>query len=412
MSGGTPGPLRLLSSALGGQVGWLLGFVLVTCAAMLVSSRLRRSDTRSGWLIAVGGAFLVTAALFSFAGGIFHPYYVSLLAPFIAALAGAGVAGLVGGGLNARTVGPLAVIAGVVTELVIRSRYPGQLVWLTPLLVVAGALGVVALLVLRSPRMRLLAVCSMAAVLLLAPAVWAVETLGHATNGTFPSGGPASVASGPGGGPLGRLGAPPGRRAGPAGVAGFIGPGGPAPFGGPSTGAQAGAPAQLPAGATPFSARRSGAPAFAGRPGGFGGPFGDDRSIAGVLSYVARHGGGTIAVSSQSSAAAAIIDKHASVAGIGGFSGRESDVSVSWLAQEVRSGRIRWVLAESTAGRARLPGDTRVGAKPAISAVTRACRAVALPATTTASGAAPASGKLYDCRGRASALKSAGTTRG
>jgi hypothetical protein len=143
-----------------------------------------------------------------------------------------------------------------------------------------------------------------------------------------------------------------------------------------------------------------------------GGPFGDDRSIAAVLSYVGRHGGGTIAVSSQSSAAAAIIDKHAIVAGIGGFSGRESEVSVSWLSQEVSSGRIRWVLAESTAGRARLPGDTRVGAKPAISAVTRACRAVAVPATTSRAGAASASGKLYDCQGRASALTSAGTTRG
>src|SRR5437764_5567158 len=32
--------------------------------------------------------------------------------------------------------------------------------------------------------------------LLLAPASWAVQTLGHPTSGTFPAGGPASVASG------------------------------------------------------------------------------------------------------------------------------------------------------------------------------------------------------------------------
>ena len=36
------------------------------------------------------------------------------------------------------------------------------------------------------------------------------------------------------------------------------------------------------------------------------------------------------------------------MAGIGGFSGRESDVSVSWLAQEVRAGKIRWVLDEQS----------------------------------------------------------------
>jgi 4-amino-4-deoxy-L-arabinose transferase-like glycosyltransferase len=122
MSGGVPGPLRLLSSALGGQAGWLLGFVLVSCLALLAASRLRRADPRSGWLIAVGGAFLVTAVLFSAAGGIFHPYYVALLAPFMAALLGAGVLELSGAGLRARVLAPAAVAAGVAVELVIRGR--------------------------------------------------------------------------------------------------------------------------------------------------------------------------------------------------------------------------------------------------------------------------------------------------
>ncbi len=79
----------------------------------MLASRLRRSDPRTGWLIAVGGAFLTSAALFSAASGIFHPYYVSLLAPFTAALFGAGVAQLVGGGGAARVLAPLAVLAGV-----------------------------------------------------------------------------------------------------------------------------------------------------------------------------------------------------------------------------------------------------------------------------------------------------------
>ena len=70
-----------------------------------------------------------------------------------------------------------------------------------------------------------------------------------------------------------------------------------------------------------------------------------------MLSYVEQHGGGTIAVASQSSAASAIIGKDADVAGIGGFSGRESDVSISWLAEEVAAGKIRWVLAARAAGR-------------------------------------------------------------
>jgi hypothetical protein len=148
--------------------------------------------------------------------------------------------------------------------------------------------------------------------------------------------------------------------------------------------------------------------AFGGGRGRLSGQFDDDRSIAAVLSYVTGHGGGTIVVSSQSSAAAAIIDKNANVAGIGGFSGRESDVSVAWLGQEVRSGTIRWVLAERSAGRPGLPGDTRVGAKPAMSAVASACRSVPTAAAGTSTRSESASSTLYDCKGRAAALVAAG----
>ena len=89
--GGATGPFRLLQSALGDQAGWLLGFAVVAGLALLLLTRLRSRDPRTGWLIAVGGAFLCTAVVFSLASGIFHPYYVSFLAPFAAALVGAGV---------------------------------------------------------------------------------------------------------------------------------------------------------------------------------------------------------------------------------------------------------------------------------------------------------------------------------
>ena len=158
MFGGTPGPLRLLNSALGGQAGWLLGFALVSGLAILLASRLRRSDARTGWLVAVGGAFLTTAILFSAVSGIFHPYYVSLLAPFIAALVGAGAVQLIGGGLSARILGPLAIVAGVAIELVVRSRYPGQLSWLAAVLIVVGALAVLTLSAFTARKVRTVAI--------------------------------------------------------------------------------------------------------------------------------------------------------------------------------------------------------------------------------------------------------------
>ena len=411
MFGGSTGPLRLLNSALGGQAGWLLGFALVSAIGLLVATRLRRADARSGWLVAVGGALLTTAALFSFATGIFHPYYVSLLAPFAAALVGAGAAQMLGGGPGARVLAPLALAGGVVTELIVLNDYPGQLSWLPPVLIAACALAAFALVLARSKRACLIAAGVGIGALLLGPSVWAVDTLDHATSGTFPEGGPANVQTAGGRGTFaGFVG-----RAGAAGGVQLFGTraaqaGGPPPGSGsaPGTGPEA-----------PSAAGGAGGTAIGMPPGiaggaGPGGAFGGDRSPTQVLSYVKQHGGGTIAVSSQSSAAASIIASNADVAGIGGFSGRESDVSVAWLAQEVSSGSIRWVLGEQTdtqAAGSRLPGDTRAGSKAALTAVAKACRkvTVATSASTTA-GASATSGSstLYDCQGRAAALQSAG----
>jgi len=428
MFGGTPGPLRLLNSGLGGQGGWLLGFALISGLGILIATRLRRSDPRTGWLLALGGAFLTTAVLFSSASGIFHPYYVSLLAPFTAALIGAGAAQMLSGGLNARILAPVAIAAGVAVELVVRSRYPGQLSWLPWVLIAVGVPAALALSAFESSRVRMVALAAAVAALLLAPSIWAVDTLGYATSGTFPSGGPASVATAAGGGPSGRFGPGAGPlQSAPGGGVQLFGSGG-APNAG--TGGPPGASAGGPPGAGAAGGSTGGFPgasaaggAGAGPPGGLtggagglagavGGPIGNTGSLNKVLAYVKQHGGGTVAVSSQSSAAQAIIDQNADLAGIGGFSGRESDVSLSWLSQEVRAGKIRWVLAEqggAQGGGPRLPGDTRTGSKTAMAAVAKVCRAVSITDTSDTSGSAGTTGSgseggLYDCQGRSSAL--------
>ncbi len=139
--GGATGPFRLLESALGDQAGWLLGFAVVAGIAILVLSRLRRRDPRTGWLIVVGGAFLTTAVVFSFASGIFHPYYVSFLAPWAAMLVGAG-AGLMlprslGGaadGRAVRVVAPPAIADGAAGGRAVRV--------IAPLAIAAGAISI------------------------------------------------------------------------------------------------------------------------------------------------------------------------------------------------------------------------------------------------------------------------------
>src|SRR5204863_1110693 len=152
--GGSSGPLRLLNESFGGQAGWLLGVALVGGIAILVASRLRRSDAHSGWLIATGGAFLTIAVALSTAKGIVHPYYIAQLAPFTAALVGAAVAQLLNRDLVGRVLAPIAVAAGVAGELVVLDNNPGQLTWLVPLLVGLRALTAVALAVVRRRRLR------------------------------------------------------------------------------------------------------------------------------------------------------------------------------------------------------------------------------------------------------------------
>jgi hypothetical protein len=140
---------------------------------------------------------------------------------------------------------------------------------------------------------------------------------------------------------------------------------------------------------------------FGGAPGGSGG---DTATLKAAVRYAQAHGGGTIAVSSQSNAAALILSANANVAGLGGFSGRESTVSASWLASAVRHGQLRWILAEQNQGPS-LRGDTRQGSQAAISLAERVCPAVSVTSTDGTKV------KLYDCQGQASNIVQASSER-
>ena len=109
-----------------------------------------------------------------------------------------------------------------------------------------------------------------------------------------------------------------------------------------------------------------------------------------ALRYARRHGGATVAVASQSAAAGPIVASGAHVVGIGGFSGRESQVTNAWLAGVIRSGKVRYVLASRRATVVARHG--RIGAADVLSAV----RLVGKPVR-----AVPG---LYDMRGRAHLL--------
>jgi 4-amino-4-deoxy-L-arabinose transferase-like glycosyltransferase len=449
--GGPTGVFRLLNESLGGQAGWLLGAALAGGLGIAALSRLRRSDPRTGWIIAVGGAFAVTAVAFSFAGGIFHPYYTSLLAPFAAALVGAtlgqvlagdhvrsrgavsGAGGVVpgsdasavgglavgtvpGAGAPGRIVGAVAIGLGAIVELVVIDHSASDLNWLVVPLVIVAVAAVGALLFAdglagrigaparrsgrrgaSAARIRLVALACGLGILLVGPAIWSVETLGHPTSSTFPAGGPESASSmgGPGGTAAG-FGAPPG-----AGVRTSSN------IGGTSTNAVGRLFGERSGGKTGFPPVMG----AGGMSGGPGGMFGGE-DLGSILEYTEAHGGGTIAVDSQSGAAAAIIEEGAEVAGIGGFSGKESTVSAAWLEGRIDSGAIAWIYTSGLSttggpgGRTGGPGgDTRTGSESAIDTVVKSCTKIAAAAYASSSessgieggGAGSGSGSLYRC---------------
>jgi 4-amino-4-deoxy-L-arabinose transferase-like glycosyltransferase len=398
--GGDTGLTRLVDASLGGQAGWLIGMALVGGVAVAALTRLRRSDARTGWIIAAGGAFATTAVAFSFAKGIFHPYYVSMLAPFTAALIGATAGTILKGGVAARVIAPLAIVGGIVTEVMVIHRAATDMEYMVPIAIVVGVAGAAVLAARVPAKVRGIALAVALGALLIAPATWATQTLGHATSGTFPAGGP--VSQGMGGGPGGGGGV----RGGPGGGGGF-------------GGANGGAAPQLPGGsATGSGATGTGAGTGTGTgtgqvspPAGFslggggnttnngagaggagGSMFGGNANLTQALVYAKSHGGGTIGISSQQGASDSIIQSGSDVAALGGFSGRESEVSAKWLAEAVKDGRIRYVLTDGTSSG--MGNDSRVGSSALMAVVQKVGK------TTTVSG-------LYDLQGKAAAIAAA-----
>lgn len=388
--GGDTGVFRLVDSSLGGQAGWLIGMAIVGGIGVAVASGLKRRDPRTGFILAAGGAFATCAVVFSYAKGIFHPYYVSMLAPFTAVLIGATVGLVLKSGVVARIVGPLALLGGLATEIMVIHRGASDVNGLIPLAIVAAVGGAVVLALQMPAKVRAVAVAAALGVLLIAPASWAVDTLGHATSSTFPAGGPSSQ-GGFGGGPGG----------GGGGRGGFGG-------GGPGGGTQGGftPPTQqggTTGGGTTSGGQLSAPPGFSmqgqtqsgggmGGMAGGGGMFGGNTNLTQALAYAKAHGGGTIGVSSQQGAATEIIQSGAKVAGLGGFSGRESEVTAQWLAQAVRDGRIRYVMTDSSGGG--MGNDGRVGSSALMAIVQR------VGTRTTVSG-------MYDLQGKAAAILAA-----
>ena len=231
--GGATGISRLFSAEMGGQAGWLIPAALVALVGVAWATRRKaRTDHARAAVMLWGGWLLVTAGVFSYMAGIFHPYYTVALAPAIGALVGIGAATAWRERRSwlARRVLAAMIAVSVACSYVLLSRSASWYPWLRGLVVVAGLGAVIGVLARESlaritgPLSRRTATAATGAVAVLAltaglvgPAAYSVQTAATAHTGAIPSAGPAvTAASGPGGF---------GGRAGPGGATRHV-PGG------------------------------------------------------------------------------------------------------------------------------------------------------------------------------------------
>lgn len=91
---GRPGITRFLEQPLSGQCGWLLPLALLSLLALSRHKRWRLPLNRQQTALVLWGTWLFTMFVFFSNAHFFHLYYLSLLAPSGAALAGAGIVAL------------------------------------------------------------------------------------------------------------------------------------------------------------------------------------------------------------------------------------------------------------------------------------------------------------------------------
>jgi 4-amino-4-deoxy-L-arabinose transferase-like glycosyltransferase len=377
---GDPGLLRLFNSGIGGQASWLLALAVIGLVAGIVYAIRRLPLDERGQSVVLWGGWLVGTAGFFSVARFFHPYYLTMLGPGIAALVGIGVAVLWRGWLRGGIWSIFLPAALIGTAIVQGKLLVSNAEWSARLTLPIGAicvLGAGALLAARFfPHLGRRSAPLFAAVtlsaLLIAPTVWSVVSVQAGNGGAWlPEAGPTSVMgfgsarSGTGGGQPGNFG---GGQAG--GFGGTTGGAIPQGRGGtPPQGQKGGAFGQQPGrnGTTTGNGGTAGGTATGNRTqggfGGFGGGGGNQAMTyaganwnplnAGLTQYLlANQGSAKYLVATTSSSYASVFElaTDQSALALGGYQGWDRILTPAQLAAMVSSGEIRFFYISGSIG--------------------------------------------------------------
>jgi 4-amino-4-deoxy-L-arabinose transferase-like glycosyltransferase len=461
---GQPGFFRLLNEQLGPQVSWLLPFAILGFLAAALTSRgaTPTSETESGgglagWArrlrsdpearrqahlnprqqsLTLWGMWVLTQGVFFSVAGFFHTYYLSMLAPGIAALVGIGAVALwrafqQGGWLGWLL--PVTLVITAATQVYLLANYPDYRAWIAPIalgatLIAAAVLvwlkvrdmrasqGAVTLASGQEPMvieengsflveriepverpqpsryqqwLRLAApwiVAGAMLALLVAPAAWVGASLASPSTSNLPVAGPRQTTAfnGPTGGGRGFAGRGQGNGGFPGGAPPrFAGNGGftPPAVGGNGT-------------FTP--------PTGAGT--GSGGSATNLQVNSDLIAYLEAHstaGSYLFATTSSMTASPYIIATGKPVMALGGFSGSDPILTVAQLQALVANGTVRYFLLGGGGGGF---GGGSSGSSSATSWVTNSCSAVSSSEWSGSGNTSNGQGlglQLYDCAGKA-----------
>ncbi|QAT50807.1 glycosyltransferase family 39 protein [Caproiciproducens sp. NJN-50] len=322
--GGSAGILRMFNTTLGGQDSWLLPFGLFSVLAMLIGMRGADEERRRKLLRGVllwGGSVVTMVGYFSVAQ-FFHPYYISAMAPYLAALAGIGATELWrlyrSGGPSGYLL-PASFVSTAAVQAVMLQSYSGYSKILIPLICVAAGIPAVFLLLLRffkkNPGGKLALACVVVgfAGLLIAPAVWTgYSALWGNINSSIPSAGPSAEET--------------------------------SMFG------QAGGNRDMP---SDGDRTESGNVETGRQDGGNFGNRSGTSSDSALITFLEKNNTGEkylLAVSSASEAEPIILATGKPVMAVGGFSGTNRSLTVEKLEQMVKSGELKYYMVGGRGG--------------------------------------------------------------